>query len=143
MYDDVLVPTDGSDPSTAAVEQGVGIAECHGATVHLLHVIDVGVEMSASGVGTIANELTETLEQEAEDALNAAVARAEAANVAYERTILEGDPHEAIATYSAEHDVGLVVMGRSGRSGLKEHLLRSTTDRVVRTVDASVLLAQA
>lgn len=126
----------------AAVEQGVSIAKHRGATIHLLHVIDIGTEMSASGVGTIAGELTETLEQQAEDALDAAVGRAEEADVAYERIILEGEPHDAIAEYGAEHDIDLIVMGASGRSGLKERLLGSTTDRVIRTADTSVLVAR-
>lgn len=143
MYEGILVPTDGSDASASAVDQGVAIAASQGATVDFLHVIDVGTEMSASGVGTIAEELTETLEGEAEEALDAAVARAESEGVDYERTVLEGVPHEAIADYGSERDVDLIVMGASGRSGLREHLLGSTADRVVRSVDTSVLLARA
>lgn len=142
MYNDILVATDGSDSSTAGVEQGVSIAESHGATVHFLHVIDVGTEMSASGVGTIADELTETLEQEADEALDEATAQANEAGVNNERVLLEGVPHESIAEYSTEHDVDLIVMGASGQSGLKEHLLGSTTDRVIRSVETSVLLAR-
>lgn len=142
MYNDILVATDGSDSSTAGVEQGVSIAESHGATVHFLHVIDVGTEMSASGVGTIAEELTETLEQEADEALDEATAQANEAGVNNERVLLEGVPHESIAEYSTEHDVDLIVMGASGQSGLKEHLLGSTTDRVIRSVETSVLLAR-
>ncbi len=62
--------------------------------------------------------------------------------MSFDRATLEGVPHEAIADYVAEHDADLVVMGASGRSGLKEHLLGSTADRVVRSVDTSVLLAR-
>jgi len=51
-------------------------------------------------------------------ALNPATTRAEDAGVPYERTTLEGFPHEAIAEYSAEHDVDLIVVGASDRSGL-------------------------
>lgn len=142
MYDDILVATDGSESSTAAVEQAVEIAEPHGATVHLLHAIDVGTEMSASGVGTIADELTETLTDEAERALDDAAEMAETAGVDHERVLLEGVPHESIGEYTADHDVGLVVLGASGHTGLKAHLLGSTTDRVVRGVDTSVLVAR-
>ncbi|WP_121822034.1 universal stress protein [Halostella salina] len=142
MYDDVLVATDGSDASTAAVDHGVGIADSHGATVHFLHVVDVGTEMSASGLGTIAPDLTESLEQAAEDALDAATSRAEAAGVTHERVVVEGVPHEAIAEYSADNDIDVVVMGASGRSGIEDYLLGSTTDRVVRSVDTSVLVAR-
>jgi nucleotide-binding universal stress UspA family protein len=126
----------------AAVEQGVELAGEFDATVHFLHVVDVGTEMSASGVGHVADELTKSLQKMASDALDAATARADDAGVPYERTIDEGFPHEAIAEYSAEHDVDLIVMGASGRSVLKERLLGSTTDRVARLVDSSVLIAR-
>jgi len=142
MYQDVLVPTDGSDASAAAVDHAVSIADRYDATVHLLHVVDLGTEMSASGVGTIADELTSTLESEADDALDDAGSRAEEAGVDYERTTVEGVPHEAIVAQAADRDADLVVMGASGRSGLREHLLGSTTDRVVRSTDASVLVAR-
>ncbi|WP_226007863.1 universal stress protein [Natrinema salinisoli] len=143
MYDDILVPTDGSDSSTAAVEQAVAIADGEAATVHFLHVVDVGTEMSASASGSIAPQLTETLEDEAESALDDAASRAEETGIAYDQVTREGDPHEVIAAYSADHEIDLVVMGASGRSGMKERLLGSTTDRVVRTVDTSVLIARA
>lgn len=142
MYDVVVIPTDGSDASAAAVEQGVAIAAEYGSTAHLLYVVDVGTEMSASAVGTIADELTETLEREADDALAAAASRAEDAGVEFERATLEGVPHEAIAEYADERDADLVAVGATGRSGLREHLLGSTADRVARSVDASVLLAR-
>jgi nucleotide-binding universal stress UspA family protein len=35
-----------------------------------------------------------------------------------------------------------VVVGATGRTGLGEHLLGSTTERVARSVDASVLIAR-
>jgi nucleotide-binding universal stress UspA family protein len=143
MYDELLVPTDGSEGSEAAVEQGVAIADRFDATVHFLNVVDIGTEMSASGVGTIAEELTETFEAVADRALGDAKARAEDAGVPHERTVVEGLPHEAIAEYAVRHDVDLVVMGASGRSGIAEHLLGSTTDRVARSVDTSVLIARA
>jgi nucleotide-binding universal stress UspA family protein len=143
VYDDVLVPTDGSDPSTVAVEQGVVLAERFDATVHFLNVVDVGTEMSAGAVGAIADDLTETFEEVADDALSAAEARADEAGVPADRTILEGVPHEAIAEYAADHDVDLIVLGTSGRSGLREHVLGSTTGRVARSADASVLVARA
>jgi nucleotide-binding universal stress UspA family protein len=142
MYDTILIPTDGSDASTAAVEQGVAVAERFEARVHFLHVVDVGVEMAASGVGDIADDLTETLDAVATEALDAAAARAEEAGVPHERTVLEGFPRDAIVEYSDDRDVDLVVLGASGRSGITEHLLGSTAERVAHAVDVSVLIAR-
>lgn len=143
MYTDLLVPADGSDASAAAINQGVTIAEGIDATVHFLYVVDIGTEMSASGVGTIADELTETLSEEADRTLDEATAQADEAGVTSERVTLEGIPHEAITEYSTEHEIDLIVIGASGRSGIKEHLLGSTTDRVIRTADTSVLVARS
>lgn len=142
MYDEILIPTDGSDASEEAVEQGVAAAASHDATVRLLHVVDVGTEMSASGVGDIADQMTDTLDDEASNILDAAEDRAKEADVEYERVAIEGFPDEAIVEYSGKHDVDLIVMGVTGRSGLKETLLGGTTDHVLRSVDASVLAAR-
>lgn len=142
MFTEILIPTDGSDASLEAVDQGVAIARRFEATVHFLHVVDVGVEMSASGVRTIADDLQETLEDVAEDALDAAESKAREVGVSYERAVLEGDPHEAILDYDKKHDIDLIVIGAGGHSGLKEHLLGSTTDRVAQSADTSVLIAR-
>lgn len=143
MFTDILVPTDGSDARQVAVDQGVAIARQFETTVHFLYVVDVGTEMSASAVGDIADDLTTTLEDMAADALNTAESQAEEAGVQYERTILEGVPHEAILDYSTDHDIDLIVMGETGQSGLKEHLLGNTTDRVAQSAEPSVLIARS
>lgn len=143
MYAEVLVPIDGSEASTVAVDQGVAIANQFGGQVHFLNVVDVGTEMAASGVGNIADDLTESFEEVAAEAFSAAEAKADEAGIPYERKILEGLPHEAIAKYSVEHDIDLIVLGASGHSGLKEHLLGSTTDRVAQSAETSVLIARS
>ncbi|WP_224448597.1 universal stress protein [Haloprofundus salilacus] len=142
MYDTILVPTDGSDASFNAVEHALEIAAPHDSTVHFLHVVDVGTEMSAGASGQIAQELSDTLERQAEEALDDAVARAENVGVNHERVILEGTPDTAIVDYAEEHAVDLVAMGATGRSGISEHLLGSTTDRVTRSINAPVLLVR-
>lgn len=142
VYSDIVIPTDGSDTSMGAVEHGVAIADRFDSTVHFLHVVDIGAEMSAAGAGNIANELQESLTDMAEEALAEAESQAEEADVHYERTILEGVPHEAIVEYSADSGADLVVMGASGQSGIKEHLLGSTTDRVSQSLKTSVQIVR-
>lgn len=141
MFDEILVPTDGSDPSLVAVDEGVELAKGFDGRVHFLHVVDVGTEMSAAS-GGVAGELSKTLEDVTEEALDEAESRAREAGVSHERAVLEGVPHEAINEYSAEHGIDVVVLGTSGRSGLKEKLLGSTTDQVAQSADCSVLIAR-
>jgi len=142
VYNEILVSTDGSDASAVAVEQAVAVADRFEATVHCCHVVDVGTEMSASAEGTIATQLTDTLDEVATEALDDAESRAAEAGVQTERVALEGVPHEAIIDYCADHAIDLVVIGSTGRSGISERLLGSTTDRVARSVEASVLIAR-
>lgn len=126
-----------------AVEQGVTIAEQFEATVHFLTVVDVRAEVSASTVEQITDNRTNILEKAAEDTLNKATSQAKAADVPYERSIFEGIPHDAITDYSAEHDIDLIVIGATGKSGIKENLLGSTTDRVAQSADTSVLIIRS
>ena len=142
MYNEILVATDGSDASGAAVDQAVAVADNFGATVHLLHVVDIGMEMSGSAEGGIASQLTDSLDEVATEALDGAESRADEAGVPTDRVALEGVPHEAIVDYCDDHAIDLVVLGSTGRSGITEHLMGSTTDRVARSVEASVLIAR-
>ncbi len=142
MFHDILIPTDGSDASTTALEQGVEIASGTDATVHLLHVVDVGTEMAASGVGNVADDLTKTLDKEAKEALNQAEKMADEAGVSAERAILEGFPEDAIQKYSNENGIDLIVIGESEDSALSEQLFGSTTDDVIQSATVSVLVAR-
>jgi len=142
VYDQMLVPTDGSDASAAAIDQAVVIADQFDARVEFLHVVDVGIEMSAAAEGAIADDLTSTLESVANDALTEAEARADDAGVEAETTVIEGVPHETIVQHSVDSESDLIVMGVTGHSGLTERLLGSTTDRVARSAETSVLIAR-
>lgn len=137
MYDTILIPHDGSEVSTAALDHGLAIADTHDATVHLLYVVNVGTEIAATGraVGEVMNTLTE----EGHELLSAAATRAEEAGVAYEQELLEGNPYEAIGAYATDQAIDLTVMGTTGRSGV-ERLLGSTTDQVLRRTDTPVLI---
>jgi nucleotide-binding universal stress UspA family protein len=49
MYNTILVPCDGSEASTAALDHGIAIADRHDATVHLLHIVNIRTELAATG----------------------------------------------------------------------------------------------
>lgn len=142
MYPDVLIPTDGSDASVTVLDHGMAIASSMGAKVHLLHVVDVGTEMSASGVGNIADDLTEALDKEAKEALDQAEEMADEAGVTSERAVLEGFPEDAIHQYSADNGIELIVIGKSEDSTLTEQLFGSTTEDVLKSTTTSVLIAR-
>ncbi|MFT4885460.1 MAG: nucleotide-binding universal stress UspA family protein [Natronomonas sp.] len=135
MYDDILVPTDGSTCATAAVEEAIDHAETHDARLHFLYVVDETRIPAEDRPG-----LYDSLETEGEAAISDARAKAKAAGITSIRgEIGAGAPHRVIVDYAEENDVDLVVMGTHGRSGLERALLGSVTERVLRTADQPVL----
>lgn len=142
MYQDILIPTDGSDASETALEQGIAVASSVDATVHLLHVVNIETEMGASGVGTIADDLTDVLDEEARAALDRAEEMTEEAGVASERAVLEGVPEDAIVQYSEENDVDLVAVGESEDATVAERFFGTTTEDVLDSSSVSVLVAR-
>jgi len=138
MYDAVLLPVDGSEPSDAAVAHAGAIASQFDAAVHVLNVVDLPTEAVSAGVGGGTSNVIEALHEDAEE-LVAETAAALPERVESTTAVIEGAPAAAIREYADEHDADLIVMGTHGRTGVERVLLGSTTERVVRTADCPVL----
>ncbi len=132
MYDRILVPTDGSKGSTRAMRHALEIAERFGSEIHVLCVVE-GDESSIGGSGE------STRRESAKQAIRKVVNVAAHQDVDPVTMVGYGKPHEQIVRYAEENDVGLVVMGTHGRTGLDRYLLGSVAERVVRTSDVPVL----
>lgn len=135
MYDRILVPVDGSDPATAALDHALDIASEHGATVDAIHVADTNVPSQT----TIGTEVIDALVQEGSQIVDAARERGEARGVPMVTEVIQGKPTETIIEYAETYDCGLIVMGSRGQRNLGEYVLGSTTDRVVNRTDRQVL----
>ncbi|MFB6137742.1 MAG: universal stress protein [Halobacteriaceae archaeon] len=138
MYDEILVPVDGSDAASVAVAHAAALASAHGARLRLLYVADTARD-SVTLVGT---GVTDVLAEEGDRLLEktAAELREEGHDVAVQ--LEQGDPSETIvaaASGAGSHPrPALIVMGSHGRSGLERHLLGSVTERVLRRTDVPV-----
>ena len=136
-YEDVLVPTDGSDCANQALATGVDVVSAEEATLHLLSVIaltSLGVDVRSDIQQSMLEEsATELLEEAADFAANAGVESVSKA--------IEHGPSipEAIRSYIDGHDVDLVVVGTHGRTGFDRYMLGSVTEALVRTSSIPVL----
>ena len=135
MYDRILLPTDGSDANSRAVEQAVGLARETGAGLHVLFVL----EDVPSAPETMDDAVEGELREIGEAAIEEIEERAEAAGVDLVTEMREGVPHETILEYAEEADIDAIAMGTHGRSGLDRYLLGSVTERVVRSAEVPVL----
>ena len=140
-YEEVLIPTDGSEPATAAVEPGLAVAERVGARVHAVTVLDTS-DATSPGKG-IPEEVAAHLESEGEAATDRIAARARERGLEATTAVRTGVAARDLLAYADEHDIDLVAMGTTGRTGLSRYLLGSTTERVVRHAEMPVLAVNA
>ncbi|WP_231184131.1 universal stress protein [Haladaptatus sp. DYF46] len=140
MYDDILVPTDGSESATEAVRNAVELATQFDATIHALYVIDIGAMWPDAYEGNVLNDL----ETRGKAAVERVRELAEEEGVAVtDDVVTGGHPHRMILDYADENDIDCIVMGTHGRRGLDRYLLGSVTERVVRLADVPVLTVHA
>ena len=137
MYGDVLIPTDGSQRADRAVEHGLELAEDAGATVHAMNVVSerrFGETPALSSYELVFEKLAETGETLTEDVAEAARDR----DLDATTTVVRGYPSEEIASYADEHDVDLIVMGRTGAGDAESPHIGSVADRVLRKANVAV-----
>lgn len=138
MYDDILVPTDGSKGVDRAVEHALNLAEKYDATAHVVYVVNTSA-YSTLPADSNWESITAALEEEGEQATGEIAARLRDADVDAETAVEEGVPHKVILGYADENDIDLIVMGTHGKTGLDRLLLGSVTEKVVRASETPVL----
>lgn len=135
MFETILLPTDGSDGASVAVDHVLDIATAHDATVHIINVADT----TRDSVVQIRGDVVDALEEKGEEIVSDAAERAHERGVSTVTEVLQGEPYSTILDYAELRDVDVIAMPTHGRGGLSRLLLGSTTERVVRTSDVPVL----
>jgi len=134
VYDDILVPTDGSPAVDGAVEHALELADTYGATVHVLYAV---TPLYAPETGF--EQVYSAMEAEGEAAVAEVERQATAAGLATETAVRRGEAHRQIVEYVREAGADLVAMGTHGRTGLDRYLVGSVTEKVVRLCEVPVL----
>ena len=143
MFKHLLLPTDGSALSEAAVRQGVALAKALDARVtgvHVspaFHVITYRTEM----LEDTEDEFQEDSERHAADFLAQIQREAQAVGVACNTVAVVSDhPYEAIIRTAEERGCDLIAMASHGRKGIKGFLLGSETQKVLTHTQKPVLV---
>jgi nucleotide-binding universal stress UspA family protein len=137
----VLVPVDGSDASTRAAAWAATYAATSGAELILLHVHDArGSETLALGAldATQIAEAERRIAGPSFDKAREAIGPATAA-----RTLVSiGDPAEEIVALARREHATLIVMGSRGLSPVRELLLGSVSEKVIRHAHCAVTVVR-
>lgn len=138
MYQTTLVPTGEGDAALDAVDDAIEVTADDG-TVHVLGVVEEIPMYDRSG----KPEKFDDEDPERRERLEAAVDRVAAAvtdaGVDSETAIEAGVPAHEIADYAEAVGADAVVMGKRGLDEAADDLLGSTTERVIRNADATVV----
>lgn len=137
MYDNILIPTDGSEASKEAADHAIELAKSFDATVHALYVIETKAHYILS-VGLGDEQMSEYRDY-GEDVVENVVNAASSQGLDGIGVVKAGGVADEIVDYADDNDIDCIVMGATGRSAVDKYLIGSTAEKVVRTSDVPVL----
>lgn len=134
----ILVPTDFSAGSDAALDYAVELARKLGARMVVLNVIGVP-SFGVPELGlAITSTMMETLVSDNRVALDRLIER-RCAGVGCEALLRTGDARDVILHTAEGVQADLIIMGTHGRRGVSRVLLGSVAEAIVRTSSCPVL----
>ena len=149
MYKHILVPTDGSKLSMAAVKTATHLAKELGAKITAVFVTEPFMPPASNeallprSMGTLQAAHRKASAASAEQALGKVAATAKAAQVSCEGLHVTNDrPWDGIITAAKKEKCDLIVMASHGRKGLVGLLLGSETTKVLTHSKTPVLVCR-
>ncbi len=139
-FSKILIPTDGSEYTKAAIAQGLQLAKFTGAEVTAMYVVDQTSFVNFPMDSTVVS-IYSLLEKEGKDAVDYVKQEGDKMGVKVKIVVEEGSPVRKIVDASKEYD--LIVMGTLGRTGISKLLLGSVAERVVRYAACPVLVVRS
>ena len=138
----ILIATDFSDTSAAALTYARELAHAFNGTLHVLHVTG-NVVAQAIGIEGYTTDWV-ALQQEVDDAarkqLEGIVTENDRQTLSAKAIVItSSSPAQAIVSYANDAHVDLIVVGTHGRGGMAHLLMGSVAERVVRTAPCPVL----
>jgi nucleotide-binding universal stress UspA family protein len=132
----LLVCTDGSPQGGHAVSEALALAGACGSRVYVLRVMEIVPEFEA-----VAPDLRCNLENEIRQEMTAIQAEAAGVGAALETLVCQSRlTYAAIVAEAEKVQADVIIMGRSGRTGLNRLLVGSVTARVIGHSPINVLV---
>lgn len=137
-WKNILIATDGSKYSEAAINRAVNFAKAYGGILNIVSVVDIPPEFYAN---IKALDTADGLTKKAKSFIETVKKEAEAQEVRTETFIKEGDASKVITDLAREQHIDMIVIGSHGRTGLRRLLMGSTAERVIGNAVCPVLVA--
>ncbi|MDD5170726.1 MAG: universal stress protein [Syntrophales bacterium] len=142
----ILVPTDFSQYSDAALQEAVDIAIKFGANIFLLHVIPQHFRQCWEDY-CLSDESVDQIDKASlEGAIDKLGKEADAIannkNVKISFDVKAGVPYEVILSEQEARKIDLIVISSHGRTGILEYLIGSVADKVIKGAKCNVILVK-
>ncbi len=146
MYNNILVPIDGSATSQKALEEAVRLARLTGGRLRLLHIVDPLEHLSGFETAAVyLRDMQPALVQAGEELLEKAKAGVNAPDLTVETELFEGTGgrvSDMIIDRAKNWGADLIVLGTHGRRGIERVMMGSDAEQVVRLAPVPVLLVR-
>lgn len=140
-YNNILIGSDGTEASEAAIGHAISIAEAFDASLRVVYV-RTGAE-PPPGVKDPGEH--PDLKAKRQQALSEPKKRAEKAGIDVTAISIQGtgeNTADLLVQFANEEDIDLVVLGTHGRSGLDRWMIGSVAEGVVRNAPVPVVTAR-
>ena len=137
----VLIATDFSEASEAAVEYAKLVAGAFGAQLHILHVLeDLAAHAWTTEVYVAALPgVHEEMQRQAQERLDLVLTPEERTKYSAVVVLRSGSPFVEVVRYARDEGMDLIVLGTHGRGAIAHMLLGSVAERVVRKAHCPVM----
>jgi len=139
--DMILLPVDGSEPSMHAAQYAVLMAKTFGAKVKAIYV-DTGQETLELPEEVEAEDVFEGVHPSVRG-LAIAKKMCERNGVECDAEVIQGGVAKRIVATADECDCDIIILGDTGRTGMKRLALGSIAETVVKASEAPVLVVKA
>ena len=138
----ILVPCDFSKQAINAYRSALDIAAASKGTIHLLNIVELPVlhDTVLMPVLNFEEELLKELKQKSESQYKKLVTKYSAGEVKVVFSVRYGGVVKMIQDYIQENSIDLVIVGSHGASGIREFLIGSNAEKIVRNSPVPVLV---
>ncbi|MGH2664494.1 universal stress protein [Flavobacterium sp.] len=136
----ILVPTDFSDHAEYALKVAAQIARDNEGEIFLVHMLEFPTQMADAVSGGADIPEIMLFMKKAHEKLEELLTRDFLEGIKVSEAVKFERAFEGIIKSSQKNSVDLVVMGSHGASGFQEMFIGSTTEKIVRTSEAPVLV---
>jgi len=133
----VVLTTDFSEASRAAVAYAAALAKIYQGKVYAVHVMVSAVYWYAQPHAI--SQIEEGIKQAAEEQMKELMDSEDLRDVAHEGEVRRGEIWESLQAVIGEHNADLIVTGTRGRRGLRKLVMGSVAEEILRLSSVPVL----